>query len=280
MADLAFINGEFLPLTEAKISIEDRGFQFADGVYEVVVFHRDRPLLLREHLQRLENSCRSIRLNFECRKYNLETLIQDGVRRAGNPDTMVYIQVTRGVAPRNHVWQKDMEPTVVMTFKAKPVYDAGKRRQGLSIRTMLDFRWSRCDIKSIALLANILAKNQAIAEGYDDVLFTGPGEELREASASNFFLVQEGHLLTHPQDHTILPGITKLWITQLAREIDLPISECRMTRAHLATAAEAFISSSTIDVLPVVRVDQQTIGSGRPGPVADRLYQQMLQDRC
>ena len=275
MAELAYFNGEFIPIGDAKISIEDRGFQFADSVYEVVAFYGNTPLLLTEHLQRLANSCRGINLDVDLAGLGIESLIYEGVRRAGFSETMVYVQVTRGVAPRNHAHPAGMTPTLVMTFKPLPQPSPEKRQTGLRLMSMPDFRWGKCHIKSTALLPNVMAKNEAIAKGFDDVLFVGPENDLREASASNFFLIRDGHLCSRSQDNTILPGITRQWILRCASDIQLPVRECVCTTADLATADEAFISSTTINVLPVVSVDSLTIKDGKPGPVTQKLSQHM-----
>ena len=272
MPELANLNGTFCPIEEAKVSIEDRGFQFADGVYEVIVFHGDRPVMLEAHLRRLANSCRVIDLKIDFERLDLPGIVREGVRRAGFADTMVYLQLTRGPAPRNHAHPNEYEPTVVLTFKPKPVVSAEKRAAGLSLMTLPDFRWSRCDVKSIALLPNIMAKNEALAKGYDDAVFIGPEGDVRETSAANLFIIKSGHLLTRPEDRTILPGITRKLIFSCAAQMELPTREARILKDQLLRADEVFVCSSAIEVVPVVRVDDQPIGDGRPGPLTARLY--------
>jgi D-alanine transaminase len=198
--------------------------------------------------------------------------MHEGVRRAGFADTMIYLQLTRGPAPRNHAHPDQYEPTVVLTFKAKPVVSAEKRAAGLSLMTLPDFRWSRCDVKSIALLPNIMAKNEALANGYDDAVFIGPEGDVREASAANLFIIQSGHLLTRQEDRTILPGITRKLILSCAAQMELPTREARILKDELMSADEVFVCSSAIEVVSVVRVDDQPIGDGRPGPLTARLY--------
>ena len=265
MSRIAYVNGDYVPHGHAAVHIEDRGYQFADGVYEVIVFHGHRPVMLEAHLRRLANSCRAIDLKIDFQRLDLPGIIREGVRRAGFADTMVYLQLTRGPAPRNHAHPNDYEPTVVLTFKAKPVVSAEKRAAGLSLMTLPDFRWSRCDVKSIALLANIMAKNEALAKGYDDAVFIGPEGDVREASAANLFIIQSGHLLTRTEDRTILPGITRKLIISCAAQMDLPTREARILKDQLMSADEVFVCSSAIEVVPVVRVDDQPIGDGRPG---------------
>ncbi len=278
MPELAYINGTFCPIEQAKVSIEDRGFQFADGVYEVIVFHGDKPVMLAAHLGRLANSCRGINLDLDFERLNLKSIIEEGVRRAGFDNSMVYVQLTRGPAPRDHAHPSGCEPTVAMTFKAKPVVSPETRARGLSVMTMPDFRWSRCNIKSIALLPNVIAKNDALAGGYDDVVFIGPEGDVREASAANLFIIQSGHLLTRPEDPTILPGITRKLVLSCAERIDLPTRETPILKDDLISADEAFLCSTVIDILSVVRVDDQPIGAGRPGELTTALYRQMLEE--
>lgn len=276
MPELAYLNGTFCPIDQAKVSIEDRGFQFADGVYEVIVFHGQRPVMLDAHLERLANSGRGIGLAVDPAQLELRSIIEEGVRRAGFDSSMVYVQLTRGTAPRDHVHPQRFDLTVVMTFKPKPAVDAETRARGLSVMTVSDFRWTRCDIKSIALLPNIMAKNDALAKGYDDAVFIGPNGDVREATAANLFIIKSGHLVTHVQDRTILPGITRRLVLSCAKQIELPTRETRILTEDLTSADEAFLCSTGIEVLSVVRVDDQPIGDGRPGPHTTALYKQMM----
>lgn len=285
MIELAYLNGSFCPIDQAKVSIEDRGFQFADGVYEVVLVHGDKAFMLEEHLQRLANSCRGINLEVDFAKLDLRATLAEGVRRAGFGNTLVYLQLTRGASSRSHVQPANYEPTVVMTFKAKPQVSAELRARGLSVVTISDFRWGRCDIKSIALLPNVMAKNDAQARGYDDAIFVGPEGDVREASAANIFIIADGHLLTKPQDHTILPGITRACVLECAECIGVPLRETRVSVDDLRQADEALLCSTTMDVISIVRVDDHPIGDGRPGPMVGKLYQEMLKqigaaDQC
>jgi D-alanine transaminase len=208
---------------------------------------------------------------------NITGLIEQGVRRAGLENTMVYVQLTRGAAPRNHIYPRHREPTVVMTFKPKPVVEPDKRRRGVAVMTVADIRWSRCDIKSIALLPNVMAKNEALANGFDDAVFIGPEGDVREASGANLFIIQDGCLLTHPTDATILPGITRMLVLSCAARIDLPVREVCILHGDLLSADEAFLCSTVIDVLPLVRVDDHVIGPGTPGRHTLALYEQMVQ---
>ena len=276
MPELAYLNGTFCPIDQAKVSIEDRGFQFADGVYEVIVFYGHRPVMLDAHLERLANSGRGIDLAVDPDRLNLRSIIEEGVRQAGFDRSMVYVQLTRGVAPRDHAHPQRSDLTVVLTFKPKPAVDAETRARGLSVMTVSDFRWTRCDIKSIALLPNVMAKNEALAKGYDDAVFIGPKGDVREATAANLFIVKSGHLVTHAQDRTILPGITRRLVLGCAKQIELPTRETRVLKEDLTASDEVFLCSTSIEILSVVRVDDQPIGDGRPGPHTTALYRQMM----
>jgi D-alanine transaminase len=247
-------------------------------VYEVLVFRGQRPILLAQHLARLAASCREILLDCDLRALRIEALIQEGVRRAEFAETMVHVQITRGAAPRHHLFPTSVPPTVAMTFRPKPSMPAGRREAGIAVCTVADDRWARCHIKSVALLANILARNAAAARGFDDALFLGPEGDVREAAAANFFAIRGGRLHTPVSDATILPGITRQWILACARRLQVPICENRLRLAEVLSADEAFVSSTTVELLPVVRVDDQLIGRGRPGPVSKAIHDEMLRD--
>ncbi len=275
MPELAYVNDRFCPISEAVISIEDRGYQFADGIYEVVVFYGHRPFMLEEHLERLYHSAAEIDLEVDKAGLDLRKIMQAGVERAGFDETMVYLQVTRGVEPRNHIYSTACTPTVVMTFKPKPVVSDDVRRRGLSVRTVDDFRWGMCHTKSLVLLPSVIAKNRALRDGYDDILWVGPGAVVREAAAANVFIINDACVITPPQDTSILHGITRKWVLGSAAKIDLPQREEPITRQQLVRADEVFVSSTTVDVMPVTRVDDQAIGDGKPGHWSTALYEHM-----
>ena len=274
MPELAYVNGTFCTLADAKISIEDRGFQFADGVYEVIVAYGDRPFRLAEHLTRLAGSLESIGLEFNFREHALEEMIATGIARADFDQTMVYLQITRGVAARDHVCPLGIQPTVVATFKAKPRIDPAVREQGLSVVTVEDIRWARCHIKSIALLPAVLAKNEARRRGYDDAIFVGRSGLVREATVANVFAVREGVLVTPPKNEAILRGVTRAYVLECAGQIGLPYQETNLTSVELAAAQELFLSSTTMDIIGVTRLNGVPVGKGRVGPVTRALSEQ------
>ncbi len=272
MPELACVNGIFCPISEAKVSIEDRGFQFADGVYEVVVAYGSRPVGLAEHLARLGRSLASIHLPFDIARERIAEIITEGIARAGFTETMVYLQITRGAAPRALAYGPDLTPTVVLTFKPKPVVDPARRETGLSVITVPDIRWPHCHIKSVALLPNSLVKNDALRRGYDDAIFVTPGGEVREATASNVFAVSGGTLVTPPRSEAILHGITRSRLLRLAAQIEVPCEEGNLTVPSLAAADEVFLSSTTVEIIGVTRLNEQPVGTGRVGPITRKLY--------
>ena len=274
MPEIAYVNGEFSSVEEAVIPIEDRGFQFADGVYEVAVAHRDRVFQLEEHLGRLKRSLEGIGLAVDLHEHRIREVIAEGISRAGFEHTMVYLQITRGVCPRSHSYPESVTPTVVATFKPKPVIEPARRDRGLSVITVPEIRWAYCYIKSIALLPSIIAKNDALRRGYDDAIFVTASGEVREATASNVFAVCNGVLRTPAQTDAILHGITRSYVLQCAKRIDLPCEESPLMVEELRAADEAFLSSTTIDVLAVTKLDDAPIGNGRPGPVTSALFEQ------
>ncbi|NOS99492.1 MAG: D-amino acid aminotransferase [Phycisphaerales bacterium] len=276
MGELAYVNGRFCELAEAVVSIEDRGFQFADGVYEVAVALGGRVFRLGEHLERLRRSMASISLEADWAELGLERAIDEGLRRSGFDQSLIYVQITRGVQPRSHVIAKGLKPTVVMTFKRRAPLDPGQRERGLHVVTVDDFRWMRCDIKAIALLPNVMAKNKAIGDGYDDALFVGPDGEVREGTSANVFAIRGGRLVTPSVDEPILHGITRRYVLECAQRADVPNEQRRLSVDDLASADEAFISSTSVDILSVTRLNGRLIGTGRPGPVTQRLYRTFM----
>jgi D-alanine transaminase len=271
MPEIAYVNGEYCDIADAKVSVEDRGFQFADGVYEVIVAMDGRPFRLEPHLERLKRSAEGIALEIDFERLNLCGMIDEGIRRSGFKDVMIYLQVTRGVASRDHVHPDGLEPTVVATFKPKPVYDPALRARGVALQTVADIRWQMCWVKSIALLPNVVLKNAARRAGFHDAIIVGADGNVRETTCTNVFMVKEGVLHTPPATDRILHGITRGFIVECAQSIDIPCKEADMTVPDLLAADEVFISSTTVDVMPVTSIDGKTIGTGRPGPIVGRL---------
>ena len=276
MAEIAYVNGAFVPLAEAVVSVEDSGFQFADGVYEVVIVYGAEAFRLDAHLARLRRSLHLIDMEVDFEAFGLESVIREGVARAGFDETLVYLQITRGGQPRAHVYDRNIAPTVVATFKRKRALDVRLRERGIALTTVEDFRWSRCEIKSIGLLPNVIAKNRAVRDGFDDALFVGPDGCIREATSANVFAIAGGALITPATDASILHGVTRGYVLECAAGAGIACREAALTVEVLQSANEAFISSTTVDILPIRTIDGRTVGSRVPGPITKRLYEAFL----
>lgn len=266
MPDIGFVNGRFLPLEDAAVSVEDRGFQFGDGVYEVIRTYHGRPFQLEAHLLRLERSARAIDLPVPWGIPQWVTYVQDGIARGGYPESKVYLQLTRGVAPRDHAFPDSVNPTAVMTVREMKPMDPVKLASGVAVMTMDDWRWGRCDIKSVNLLPNVLARQKAKQAGAFEALFIRHGR-VTEGAVSNVMVVREGRVVTAPEGEWILSGVTRTLVLELARKEGLPVEERFVTRDELLCADEVFLTSTTIEVLPVIRVDGKLVRNGKPGPV-------------
>ena len=277
MNELIWLNGEVLPMSEARIGVEDRGYQFADGVYEVIRLYDGRPFTLREHLERLERSAADVSIKLSSGASQLKTEIERFLPRAGIKDGMVYLQVTRGCAPRNHVFPEQCNPTVLFYVRPLPPVPAAGTGEGLKLLSVPDERWSRCWIKSIALLPNVLAKNEAVGKGADEAVFVQEGM-VSECSASNFFAVANGKVLTHPVGPKVLPGITRMVLLELAKGLDVPVVERPVSEAEALAADEVFITSTTREIGWVREWNGRTIGSGTCGPVTLKLHK-AIQER-
>lgn len=268
---LVYLNGEFLPHTEARVSVDDRGFLFADGVYEVIRVYRGRPYLLEEHLERMAGGIRALEIPFDAfdqlRDVSVRLIEENGVDDEGN----IYIQVTRGAAPRKHAFPPaGTPPTVYVSVKPAKRHPDAYYEEGVDAITTPDTRWARCDIKSVALLPNVLANQKAQAAGAFEALFVRDGIVL-EGSHSNVMAVVDGTLVTYPKCNYILAGITRDRVLALAAEMGIPVREGAIPVDRLHDVDELFLTGTTTEVMPVVRVDGRPIGSGKPGDVARRL---------
>lgn len=272
MTKLVYVNGAFCDPADAKVSVEDRGFQFGDGVYEVVVSYDNKLFLLDRHLARLRRSLEAIDLPYDFEAHPLEPILLEGLRRTGLRDAMVYIQITRGACPRNHVAPDDITPTTVVTFAPRTTLDDAYRRKGVGVMTVSDDRWANCFVKAITLLPNVLAKNRARRKGYDDAVFVTASGEVRECTSANLFVVHAGAILTPPRTESILHGVTQGFVMECAARIGLPVEERRFDNAFLRQADEVFMSSTSVEVLGITRVDDQPIGNGTVGPVTMRVH--------
>ncbi len=276
MSETAYLNGEFLPLDQARVSVLDRGFIFGDGVYEVIPVYSRRPFRLPEHLARLQHSLDAIRLANPMPEAEWARLIHELVARHAPDDQSVYLQVTRGVARRDHAFPKDAKPTVFLMSGPLVTPSQELVDNGVPCITASDFRWLKCDVKSISLLGNCLLRQAAADAGAAEVVLFRDGR-LTEASASNVFIVRDGRLLGPPKDHLILPGITYDVVIELATACGMPVELREVTEQEVRSADEIWVTSSTKEVLAVTTLDGKPVGSGRPGEafrVVHREYQE------
>jgi len=275
MGEIVYLNGEFMPLEKACIPVLDRGFIFGDGVYEVIPVYSRHPFRLPEHLQRLQHSLDSIRLANPMDDAEWTRLIRDIVARNAGDDQSVYLQVTRGVAKRDHAFPKNVKPTVFMMSGPLVTPAAELVENGVAAITATDFRWLKCDVKSVSLLGNCLLRQAAVDAGAVETVLFRDGY-LTEASASNVFVVNNGTLLAPPKNHLVLPGITYDVVLELAAANDIPVEVREIPEQEVKTADELWLSSSTREVLAITHLDGKPVGSGRPGALfhkIHRLYQ-------
>lgn len=272
---IVYLNGQFLPLERAAISPLDRGFLFADAIYEVVRFHRGRPFHLEEHVQRMREGLAALRLEADAAFYS-ETarrlLADNGLADA---DAIVYAQVSRGAAPRTHAFPPKGTPPTVFAFARAS--DLLPQQGGGSVILLPDERWGRCDIKTVMLLPNVLAAQQAREAGAIDAILVRGGLAL-EATKANVFAVVDGRLRTAPTGPSILPGVTRGATIATARHLGIPVEERAVTVAEMLGAAEVFLASTTLWTYSLVRIGDRRIGDGRPGPVAARLKEALQKE--
>jgi len=271
----AWVNGQFLPLQEATVHIEDRGFQFADGVYEVIACFGGTFLDLDAHLKRLKQSCLAIDITIPMALEALQDLIQQTYQRNPYNDAMLYVQITRGTAPRAHLVNHPLTPTVVITSRQLPIPSDEKITHGASAITLDDIRWKRCDIKSIALLASVLGKQEASRQHVDEAFWLDRDGHVLEGCATNCFAVINGILVTHPLDHQVLGGITRNMALDIAQKLGLTVEQ-RHWKLHEPGLSECMMSSTTNAIMPVCQINHQRIGTGTPGPIATALRRDML----
>ena len=272
MSETAYLNGEFLPLDQARVSVLDRGFIFGDGVYEVIPVYSRHPFRLPEHLQRLQHSLDAVRLGNPMTDAEWTRLIRELVARHPGEDQSVYLQVTRGVARRDHAFPKEAKPTVFMM--SSPLVTPAREliEKGVPCITAIDYRWLKCDVKSVSLLANCLLRQSAAdAEAAEVILFRDGC--LTEASASNVFVVRKGKLLAPPKNHLILPGITYDVVLELAAAGGIAVELRAIPEHEVRSADELWVTSSSKEVLAVSTLDGKPVGNGRPGPMFRTVYQ-------
>ncbi len=267
--ELLYLNGTVMPLSEGSIHVEDRGFQLGDGVYEVVKVMNGRAIWLQEHLERLEGSLLAIRMSGALQGHRLERVIPELVEQSGVTSGFVYLQVTRGVEPRDFMIPEHAEPTVLAYARALPGVTPERIMAGEILHPVADERWAHCDIKAIDLLAAVLAKDEAHRAGAHEALFVADDGTVREGGSSNVFSFSDGRLRTHPADRHILNGITRRHVLEVARAIGQEVEESSFGLPDITSRApsdcEVFIASTLKDIMPVVKVGGHVVGDGRPG---------------
>ena len=265
-----YLNGDYLPLEQARVSVTDRGFVFGDGVYEVIPVYGGRLFRLEQHLARLARSLGEIRLGDPLSKDAWRQCLHTLVARNGGGDQSVYVQVTRGPAPRDHAFPKDVRPTVFCASSPLKPLPADLAQNGVAAITLDDIRWQRCDIKAITLLSNILLRQQAVDQGAVEAILIRDGV-ITEGAASNVFMVRNGVLVTPAKGPFLLPGVTRDLILELAAANGVPFEEASFTAGALRHADEVWLTSSTREILPVTRLDQRPVADGRPGALWRRM---------
>jgi D-alanine transaminase len=268
---IAYVNGSFVPLADAKVSVLDRGFLFADGIYEVSAVLDGRLVDNDAHLARLQRSVGEIALPLPETLSRIEEIQHELIRRNDLVEGLVYIQVTRGAAPRDFVFPKDVKPTLVMFATAKNIVDAPAAKTGIAVKTVPDIRWERRDIKSVALLAQVLAKPAAAEAGCQEAWMIEDGKVTEGGSSSAFILTHDDVLVTRPNSHAILPGCTRKAVIALAEERQLRVEERSFSVDEALAAKEAFITSASSFVQGVVTIDGHSVANGKPGPMSIRL---------
>ena len=272
MARIAYVNGCYRPLQNATVAAEDRGYQFADGVYEVIKVLGGRPCDLERHLDRLERSLAALEIAPPMPRRALESVLFETLRRNRLADALLYLQITRGTAPRNHLFPKRARPSLVITAR-RPVFPGEREREeGVGVITRPDLRWGRCDIKSISLLPNVLARQSAAAAGCREAWLIDREGMVTEGSASNAYIVDaSGRLVTHPLSERILGGVTRSVILELARRDGIEVVERPFFLDEAHGAREAALSSTSSWLLPVTAIDGRPVSNGMPGHVVRRL---------
>ncbi len=273
MAELAYLNGEIMPIEKAFVPIEDRGYQFGDAVYEYIASYDGKLFFMDKHIARLKRSLQELSFpttSMEMVKSTvLDLLKASKIKRAG-----IYIQISRAVAPRNHGFSNSEPVQIVMTAKSLPNKHPHATK-GTSLITVEDYRWGRCDIKTVQILPNCLCKQKAVDKGAYDAIFLSKENIVREATSSNLFIIKDQKVFTHPLTNNILPGITRKVILEICQEKGIVFKEDFFNLEQLYNADEVFLSGTTTEVLPIVSIDNNNIDNKTPGPLTKTLYKEL-----
>lgn len=270
MNDILFFNGRWTTTDERVLGVEDRGFQFGDAVYEVFKFLRKQPILAIDHFRRLDRGLREIDIRNPWNESGFMRTVDELLDRTIFDDGIVYVQVSRGEGERAHFYPDNMPPTALMYSRRFKFPDDVKKELGIRLITSPDLRWKQCQVKSVNLLPNALAKKRAQRKGADEALLVGDGE-VREGASSSFFVVRAGRLITHPLDEHILPGVVRDRVIGLALAAKIRVDERPLRETELFDLDEAFITSTTMGVMPIAEIDGRVIGNSRRGEITTRL---------
>ncbi len=278
MAEIAYINSKFVPLENAMVHVEDRGLQFADAVYEVIRTYGGRAFAVEEHLARLFRSMDAIDLKHSFSITDLTKIIHEGIQRGGFDESMIYLQVSRGQCPRHRGIPSEANPNLILTVRQCPFFSDELRTQGIRVITVEDQRWGRCDIKTVGLLANVLAYQAARKADANDAIFVDKKDgTVSESTAGNVFIVEQGILRTPPKSQKLLAGITREKILELAIQHGIKAIEDPIHRDELLSADEIFLSGTIAEALPVVLIDGKAVGTGKPGPITQEMRKLFLE---
>ncbi|MEL0105868.1 MAG: D-amino-acid transaminase [Rhodospirillaceae bacterium] len=272
MGRIAYINGRYLPQNQATVHIEDRGYNFADGVYEVIAVHNGALVDEEPHIVRLRRSLNELKIDWPVTENAFRFLMREIIRRNGLREGMIYLQITRGVAPRDHAFPKDSQSSLMMTTRRSKPFNADEIAKGVRVITIPDIRWKRNDIKSISLLGNVLGKQQAREAGaYEAWMFDENGDVTEGTSSNAWIVSKEGELVTRQLSNAILSGITRLTVLKLAEEKGIKFVERAFSIEETQSAKEAFLTSTTSFVKPIVQIDDKQVADGKAGPLCRAL---------
>lgn len=273
MGMLGFYQDRYVAIDEPVIKLEDRGYQFGDGVYEVIVVYQGRYFALQEHLDRLERSCRELRFTPSYSRREIEEICYTLLEKSGLEDAMVYLQWSRGVAPRNHLFPADIKSILTATIRPPKVLAPEMFEKGVKAIIQPDERWLRCDIKTTNLLGSVLAKQKAAESGCFEAILARDHKIITEASVSNSFAVKDGVIYTSPTGNLILAGVTRAIVIELAQKLGIPVREEFVTVDFYRQADEVFLTGTTTEVMPVVVLDEKPLAQGQVGPVTRKLQE-------
>ncbi|MFT3988177.1 D-amino-acid transaminase [Aestuariivirga sp.] len=277
MSRIVYVNGEFVPEEQGKISIFDRGFLFADGVYEVTAVVNGKLVEYDPHMERLDRSLRELNIAWPCTTDELKAMHLEIVKRNALKEGHIYMQVTRGAADRDFKFPKDVKSTLIAFTQTGSLIDNPNAKTGVKVVTVPDIRWERRDIKSVMLLAPVLAKQAAAEKGASEGWMVEDGK-ITEGASSNAYIVKDGVVITRPLSHAILPGCTRRALMRLAKEHGVKVEERLFTPDEAYAADEAFLTSATQFVMPIVEIDGKRVGGGQPGPLVRKLREFYLEE--